>query len=162
MMRNPDPRRGFVRALGLAAAAMLLLSAAPVQRAEALSLINPAAVPTAKYASEGLTTEVRGGHGGHGHGGGGFHGGGHRGGGAAFHGGGFRGGHVFHGGGFRHHGFAFRHHRFHRHVYYAPSYYYYPHRCRVIWTHYGPRRICHHRHWRHHYWRHHHRHHRFY
>jgi hypothetical protein len=156
MMRIPDPRCGFVRALGLAAAAMLMLSAAPVQRAEALSLINPAAVPTAKYASEGLTAEVRGGHGGHGHGGGGFHGGGHR-------GGGFHGGHVFHSGGFRHHGFAFRHHRFHRHVYYAPSYYYYPHRrCRVIWTHYGPRRICHHRHWRYHHWRHHHRHHRFY
>jgi hypothetical protein len=193
MMKIPDPGRGLVRCLGLAAAAMLALSAAASQRAEALSLINPGAVPTAKYASDGLTTEVRGGHGGGGHGGGGggfhggggggfhgggaafhgggfrsggaaFHGGGFRGGGAAchgggfrsggavFHGGGFRGGHVFHGGGFRHGGFAFRHHRhhFHRHFYYAPSYYYYPYRrCRIIWTYYGPRRICHYRHWHH-------------
>ena len=31
------------------------------QRAEALSLINPGAAPSAKYASDGLTTEVRGG-----------------------------------------------------------------------------------------------------
>jgi hypothetical protein len=172
MMKIPDPGRGLVRCLGLAAAAMLALSAAASQRAEALSLINPGAVPTAKYASDGLTTEVRGGHGGgaafHGggfrsggaafHGGGfrsggaAFHGGGFRSGGAVFHGGGFRGGHVFHGGGFRHGGFAFRHHRhhFHRHFYYAPSYYYYPYRrCRIIWTYYGPRRICHYRHWHH-------------
>ena len=101
-----------------------------------------------------------------------FHGGGFRGGGAAFHGGGFRGGGmaihrggfraapVFHGGGHR---FVHRHayhrpHVFHRHhfghrrffhprFYYAPAYYsypayYYPRRCRVIWTYYGPRRIC--------------------
>jgi hypothetical protein len=124
-----------------------------------------------------------GGHGGGGHGGGGggfhgggggfhgggaaFHGGGFHGGGAMFHGGGFHGGHVFHGGGFRHGGFAFRHHRFHRHfygAYYDYPYYYSYHRCRVIWTYYGPRRICHYRHhyWRHHHWHHHHRHHRFY
>jgi hypothetical protein len=156
MTKIPDPGRGLVRCsvrfLGLAAAAMLVLSAAPDQRAEALSLINPGTAPTAKHASDGLTTEVRGGHGG-----GDFHG-------AAIHSGGFRrSGAVFHSGGFRHGGFAFRHHRFHRYFFYAPSYYYYPYRyCRVIWTYYGPRRICHHRHWRHHYWRHHHRHHRFY
>jgi hypothetical protein len=183
MMKIPDPGRGLVRCLGLAAAAMLVLSAAANQRAEALSLINPSAVPTAKYSSEGLTTEVRGGHGGGGHGGGGgfhgggrgggfhgggaafhggggfrgggaaFHGGGFRSGGAVFHGGGFRAGHVFRGGGFRHGGFAFRHHRFHRHFYgsyYDYPYYYYPYRrCRIIWTYYGPRRICHYRHWHH-------------
>ena len=179
MMRIPDSGRGLVRCLGLAAVAILVLSAAASQRAEALSLINPAAAPAAKHAADGLTTEVRGhggGGGGHGHGGGGgfrggggggfrgaaIHSGGFRSGGAVFHGGGFRSGHVFRGGGFRHHGFAFRHHhRFHRHFYYAPSYYYYPHRyCRVIWTYYGPRKICRYRPWWHH--RHYHRHHRWY
>jgi hypothetical protein len=166
MMKIPDRGRGIVRCLGLAAAAMLALSAIPGERAEALSLINPAAAPTAKYASGGPATEIRGGHGGGGHGGGGFHGGGFHsggfhGGGAAFHGGGFRSGgamfhgggfrtaHVFHGGGFRHGGFRHRH--FHRHFYGSYyddyPYYYYPHRrCRVIWTYHGPRRICHHRH----------------
>jgi hypothetical protein len=178
MTKIPDPGRGlvrcFVRCLGLAAAAMLVLSVAPGQRAEALSLINPGAVPTAKYASGGLTTEVHGGHGSGGHGphgsvgvkasGAVVHGGVFRSSSPVFRGAGIRTAHVFHGSGFHHRGFAFRHHhhRFHQHFYYAPSYYYYPHRyCRVIWTYYGPRRICHHRHWRHHYWRHHHhRHHR--
>jgi hypothetical protein len=198
MLRIPDPGRGLVRCLGLAAAAILLLSAATGERAEALSLANPGAVPAAKYVSDGWTTEVRGGHGGGGHGGG-FHGGGgggFRGGGAAFHasgirsggavfhgggyrsgaavfrGGGYRSGHVFRGGGYRYsgiryggyryggHRFAHRHHHFHRRFFYGPSYYddypyYYHHyrRCRVIWTYYGPRRVCHFRHWRHHrYW----------
>src|SRR5258705_1286689 len=86
MMKIPDPRRGVVRCLGLAAAAMLMLSAATSERAEALSPINPASAPAAKHASDGLTTEVRGGHGGHG----GGHGGGHRRG--RPRGGGFRGG----------------------------------------------------------------------
>ncbi len=184
MMKIPDPRCGLVRcsarALGLAAAAMLVLSAAPSRRAEALSLINPGAAPTAKMASGALTTEVRGGgHGGGGHvggggsyhGGGGYHGGGafhgaaiHAGGfrssGAMFHGGGFQTARVFHGGGLRHGGFAFRHHR--RHFFYGASYYDYPYyyypyrRCHIVWTYYGPRRVCHYRHWRHHYRRHHH------
>ena len=52
-MKVSDPRRGAIRgsfrSLGLAAAAMLLLAAATGQRAEALSLINPGAVPSAKY-----------------------------------------------------------------------------------------------------------------
>src|SRR5215208_6804841 len=105
MMKIPDPGRGLVRCLGLAAAALFALSAVPGERAEALSLINPGAVPTAKDASDGLI-EVRNGHGGRG--GGGFHGGGFRGGGAAFHGGGFRGGGAaFHGRGFRTGGAAF-------------------------------------------------------
>ncbi len=87
MNRIPDPGRGLVRRLSLAAAAMLVLSVAAGERAEALSLINPGAAPSAKVVSGGLTTEVRGGHGGggfHGGGGGGFHGGG----GGGFHGGG--------------------------------------------------------------------------
>ena len=89
-----------------------------------------ASLPAAKYASEGLTIEVRspmpaeaavsvvadggggfrgGGGGGFRGGGGGFHGGGFRGGGAAFHGGGFRGGGMaFRGGGIRYGGAAFR------------------------------------------------------
>jgi hypothetical protein len=140
VMKIRDSGRGLVRCLSLAAAAMLALSAAAGQRAEALSLINPGAVPTAKYASNGLTTEVRGGHGHGGHGGA-FRGGGFRSGGAA----------VFRGGGFRQGGFGIRHHRhhFHRHFYYAPSDYYPYRRCRIIRTYYGPRRICHYRQWHH-------------
>ena len=175
MITIPDPRRGFVRCLGLAAVAMLALSAAPGQRAEALSLSNPGAVSTAKYLSDALTTEVRFGGGGRGGGGGGFRGGGggfhggggFRGGGAAFHGGGFRSsGAVFRGGGFRaghafrgsgyrygayrYGGFrvAHRHHFRPRYYGYAPYYYSYPRRCRIVWTYYGPRRICYHRHHR--------------
>jgi len=116
-------------------------------------------------------------HGGGFRGGGGFHGGGFRGGGfhgggfRGFHGGGFRAAPAFHGGFHRHHGGYHRFHgggyrygyrpHFHRHFhhrrfFYGPSYYpayYNPHRrCRVIWTDYGPRRIC--RPWyRHHHWR---------
>ena len=122
--------RGLVCRAGLAAAAVLALSAATQQRAEALSLASPGLVPAAKYASEGLMIEVRspnagggggfrgggggggfrgGGGGGFRGGGGGFHGGGFRGGGAAFHGGGFRGGGMaFRGGGIRYGGAAFR------------------------------------------------------
>jgi hypothetical protein len=178
-------RRGPVRCLvrsGLAAAAMLAFSAASGQ---AMSLINPGAAPIAKAASAALTTEVRGGHGGggggghggggggggggHGGGGGGFHAGGaaFHGGGAALHSGAFRSGPIVHGGGVR---FAHHRHHFHRPFFYGASYYpyyddypyYYSHRrCRVVWTHYGPRRICHFRHWRHHHWRRHH-HHRHY
>jgi hypothetical protein len=149
-MNMTNPGRGLVRRLGLAAAAILVLSAASQQSAEALSLASPGMVPVAKSAADGLKTEVRGGHGG----GGGGHGGG-----AAFHGGGFRsGGVAFHGGGYRYGGFRGHHfggygygHHFHRH-FYAPSYYYYPHRyCRVVWTYYGPHRICP---WRHHRWHH--------
>src|SRR5438477_11014982 len=181
----------YVLRSGLAAAAMLALSAAaPIQHAKAMSLIGPGAAPIAKASSGGMTTEVRGGGGGgggghggggggHGGGGGGFHGGGGgfhggggmHGGGAAFHGGGFRGGGAaFHGGGFRaggpvfrggafharpaFHGagfrFAHRHH-FRSRFFYGASYYpyydYYPYRrCRIILTHYGPRRICRFRH----------------
>jgi len=61
MIRILDSGRGAVRCLGFAAAAMLALSTVP-QRAEALSLINPGAVSAAKLTSDGLTTEVRGGH----------------------------------------------------------------------------------------------------
>ena len=185
MLKIPDPRRA-IRGFGLAAAAMLMLTATTGQRAQALSLINPGTAPSAKYASDGLTTEVRGGHG---HGGGGFRGGGggggFRGGGAAIHGGGFRGGAVFRGGGFRaapafHRGGGYRfaapgivrhhhvgprrayfHHRHHirpRYYGYAPAYYpqriYYPRRfCKVVWTYYGPRKICRYRPWHHHHWR---------
>lgn len=149
-----DFRRSVARGFGLAAIAVLALSAFASQRAEALTLINPGAAPAAKYASEGLTTEVRG----HGHGGGGHFRG---------HGGGFRAGHVFRGGGiryggYRRHGYRFaafhRHRHFHRHFYrpyYAQSYYYPYGHCRVILTYYGPRKICRYRTWHHHHRRHH-------
>jgi hypothetical protein len=188
MMKISVPGRGRARSLsrclGLAAAALFALSVAPGQRAEALSLINPGALPAAKHAPQGLTIEVA--HGGHG-GGGGWHGGGGGGGGAAIHGGSFKSGGpafsgsgvrsfsrsgspVFHGSGIRHSGFAFRHHRFHRRFFVGASYYpyddypyYYSYRrCRTVWTDYGPRRVCHYRHWRHHHWRHHHRRHHHY
>ena len=79
-MAISDPGRGLVRRLGVTAAALLAFAAASQQRAEALSLASPGTAPSAKFATDDLTTEVR--HGGHG-GGGGFRGGG---------GGGFRGG----------------------------------------------------------------------
>jgi hypothetical protein len=131
-----------------------------------------------------------GGHGGgggmHG-GGGGMHGGGggmHIGGGGmhigggAMHGGGGgmhiggSGMHAVTGGGFHHPGghFIFAHHHHHHHFgrgFYGygyddyPAYYYYPRRCPIVWTHYGPRRICHYHRW-HHYRHHHHRRHHWY
>ncbi len=189
-MAISDPGRGLVRRLGVTAAALLAFAAASQQRAEALSLASPGAAPSAKFATDGLTTEVQ--H--RGHGGGGFRGGG--GGGfrgvaavafaaaavvsaaagfmavdseaavlrsmvavseavALRSGGGFRAAPVFHGGGMRYghrhiyHRPHFHHrHHFHRR-FYAPRYYAYPyyhgyrHRyCRVIWTYYGPRKIC--------------------
>ena len=82
-MAISDPGRGLVRRLGVTAAALLAFAAASQQRAEALSLASPGTAPSAKFATDDLTTEVR--HGGHGGGGGGFRGGG---------GGGFRGGGV--------------------------------------------------------------------
>src|SRR5437764_5628899 len=132
MINISSAARGPVRYVlrsGLAAAAMLALSAAPGQHANAMSLIGPGAAPIAKASSGGMITEVRGGGGG-GHGGGGgghgggggfhgggggFHGGGGmHGGGAAFHGGGFRGGGgAFHGGGLRAGGPGFRGGAFH-------------------------------------------------
>lgn len=156
MLRISRPGAGPVRLLGLAAIAVLMLSAGTVRRAEALTLINPATSPAAKAATDDLLTQVR--HGGGGHGGGGhFHGGGgHFGG---FHGGGFRAAPAFHGGGIRygavHYGgyrrhwggyyrpyYGYRH--FHRRYYYGGyyPYYHYPRRCRIIWTYYGPRRVC--------------------
>jgi hypothetical protein len=173
------------RFFGLAAAALLMLSATTSERAQALSLINPGAVAPAKIAADGLTTEVRGGHGGGGHGGGG-HGGGYGGGhgwggggvrsGAAIHSGAFRTGPVFTGGGVRSgvrfggHRFGHRHHRrFFAGGYYDDyPYYDYPYYaspgCRIVVTDYGPRRVCNTRHWRHHHYRRHHhrRHHRVY
>lgn len=70
MTRIAHSRRGLVRDLSLAAVALLMLAIAPSREASAMSLITPSVSPLAKQTSEGLTTEVRGGHGG-GHGGGG-------------------------------------------------------------------------------------------
>ena len=194
-MAISDPGRGLVRRLGVTAAALLAFAAASQQRAEALSLASPGTAPSAKFATDDLTTEVRhGGHGGGGFrvaevavsavveavvsaaagfmavdfrgGGAAFHGGGFRGGGVAIHRGGFRAAPVFRGGGMR---YGYRHvyhrphfhhrHHFHRR-FYAPRYYGYPyyygyrHRyCRVIWTYYGPRKICRYRPWYRHHWR---------
>lgn len=163
MLRTSGLKASPMRLLGIAAATALMLSAGTARRAEALTLINPATSPATKAAADDLVTQVRhgGGHGGHG---GGFHGGGFRGfhGGGAhiggFRGGGFRGGHIGgyryggvryggYGGYHRHWGYhrphyGYRH--FHRRYYYGGyyPYYHYPRRCRIIWTYYGPRRVC--------------------
>ena len=63
-MTISDPGRGFVRRLGLAAAAIFVLAAASQQCAEALSLASPGTAPSAKSAHDGLTIQVRGGRGG--------------------------------------------------------------------------------------------------
>lgn len=169
MLRILGLRAGPMRLLGLAAVATLMLSAGTARRADAMTPINPTALPAAKVAGDDMITQVRHGGGGHGGGfhGGGFRGGGFHGGGAhfgGFRGGGFRAAHIGGGhryGGFRHYGgyhrhwggyhrpyFAHRH--FHRRYYggYYPSYHY-PRRCRVIWTDYGPRRVCRWHRWHH-------------
>ena len=167
-----NPRRLIVASAGVAAVLML----APAQRAQALSLASPGAVPlSAKYVTDGLI-EVRGGHGGgrgggfhggggrgfHGGGGGGFRGGFRGGGGRAFHGGGFRG---FHGGihrdGFvgRPHVWAGHRHHFRARHFVRPRFYggyyptYYRPRCRIVLTYYGPRKICRYRPWVHRHYR---------
>jgi hypothetical protein len=169
-----------MRLLGLAAFATLMLSAGTARRAEAMTPINPTALPAAKAASDDMITQVRhggggGGHGGGFHGGGGFRGGGgfHGGGGhiggfrgGGFHGGGIRAAPAFHGGGYRYGGihhyggfhryggyhrpYYYGHRHFHRRYYggYYP-YYSHPRRCRVIWTYYGPRRVCRWHRWHH-------------
>jgi hypothetical protein len=158
-------------------------AASPIARMAADAMI------TEVHGHGGGGGGFHGGGGGFHGGGGGFHGGAaFHGGGAVFHGGGFRsaapvfhggGLHTLHGGGFYHHDggarFVFAHHHHHRHFglgFYGygyddyPAYYYdYPRRCRIIYTDYGPRRICHYHRWHHrwHHYRHHHRrHHHWY
>jgi hypothetical protein len=161
---------GLVRSACLAAAAVFALSTMPAQRAQAMSPVNPGTAP-AQSTADDLMIQVRGHGGGGGHGiGGGHVGGGHIGGGhfggARFGGGGWHGARVAHFGGYRYGGFRhygghrfarFHHHRrfFHGGYPYYSYYPYYHHRCRIVWTHYGPRRVCWHRHW--HRW-----HHRYY
>lgn len=146
MVRILGPRTRPLRLLGLAAVATLMLTAGTAPRAEAMTPINPTALPTAKAASDDMITQVRFGGGG-GHGGGGHFGGFHAA--PAFHGGGLRYGGIHYGGYHRHWGggyyrpyYGYRH--FHRRYYYGGyyPYYHYPRRCRIIWTYYGPRRIC--------------------
>jgi hypothetical protein len=129
------------RLFGFLAMAGLMMVALPAERAQAVSLINPATTASSKYLSDNLVVEVR--HGGHG--GGGFRGG--FGGGRHFGGGHFGGGHF----GRAH--FVHRPFFIHRHVwrprYVYPSYYYAQPRlfCRRVWTDFGPRRICRYRPW---------------
>ena len=58
-MAISDAGRGLVRCLGVTAAAVFALAAASQQRAEAFSLASPGTAPAAKYATDGLTTEVQ-------------------------------------------------------------------------------------------------------
>src|SRR4051812_49360805 len=142
MIRDLGYWRGAVRCVVGATAAMLVLSAVPAERAEAMSLINAGGVPSAKQAFEGLAVEV---HGGGGHG-------------AVSHGA------TVHSSATPVSAPAVRaavvssgHHHHHHHfgsLFYGPSYYYpYPDDCRIIWTAYGERRVCQ---WQYlHYWKHH-------
>jgi hypothetical protein len=79
-----------------------------------------------------------------------FHGGG-----PVFYGGGMRYGGIRYGGmrygGMRYGGFGWHHHFHHRHFFFGGFYpyyggyypYYYPYRrCRIVWTYFGPRRVC--------------------
>ena len=56
MITIQNVRRGLVRSFGMAAAAMLLLSAAPAARAA--SLIGPAGAPASKQVSGALVTAI--------------------------------------------------------------------------------------------------------
>jgi hypothetical protein len=137
------------RLFGFLAMAGLMLLAVPVERAQAVSLINPATSAQTKYLSDNLTVEVR-------HRGGGFRGGGFR---SGFRGGGHFGHRHFGHRHFGHRHFGHRHVHFHRpfvHRHYwrprpviYPAYYYGQPRlyCRRVWTDFGPRRICRHRPW---------------
>lgn len=176
--------RHALRLLGVAAA-LLTLSAASSQRAEALSPINPGSAATGKAATgkavaNGLAIEVRGGRGG-----GGGWGGGRGFSGAAVRGGSFGGGSAIAGGArFAGHGFGHRHQFggavvggvYYDDYPYDGSYYDYPADypvvgpgfvagpgCRMVVTAYGPRTVCRHRAARHYHARrrhHHRRHHR--
>jgi hypothetical protein len=175
--------RCLARSVALMAAVLVLSAASHRAEALSLVNPGALTAAKAASGASTIDVAGHGGGGGHGggafHGGGGgaFHGGG-----AAFHGaairggapaihGGFRAAPAFHGGAFRtahvfrggvrHGGLGFRHHRFHRGFFVGSSYYYddypyyyYPGRCRVIWTDYGRRRVCHFRHWRHRHWHH--------
>jgi len=161
--------RTSMRLLGFAAAALLTLSAFASERAEALSLVNPAAAAAGKVAADGLAIEVRGGHGGSG----GY--GGHAGYGGSFHSapsfqsGAFRTGPAVVGSGTRFGGRHFAHGRHFRRVFIGGVYYDYPYDddypyyeeypaysaapgCRIVVTDYGPRQVCNYRPWRHHYY----------
>lgn len=124
------------RLFGFLAMAGLMMFALPAERAQAVSLINPASTAQTKYLSDDLVIQV------HRRGGGGFRG---------FHGGGRHFGHRHFG---HRHVHFHRPHFVHRHVwrprpYIYPSYYYAQPRlfCRRVWTDFGPRRICRHRPW---------------
>ncbi len=128
--------------VGAAAAFSLALTMASLDQAQAMVPAGAGAASAVKsIAGEGPTQVRFGGHFGR------------------FHGGGF---HRFHGGFYRRHVF-FGPRFYHRRRFYAGyyPYYYAPvYRCPLVWTVYGPRRICgYRRHFVHyHYWRHPHRH----
>jgi hypothetical protein len=180
MIAIPKLGGALVRHVGLAAAALLMSVGLQSRPADAVSLASPGAASLAQQFTDARTTEARFGGGGHGGGmhmgGGGMHFGG-GGGGMHFGGGGFHaapmfhgGGAVFHGGGMRYGGmhyggirygyggYGWRHFH-HRHFFFGgfyPYYYgdYYPYyrRCRIIWTYFGPRRVCHRPWWYRPYW----------
>lgn len=136
--------KSFVDWLGLVAVAALMTLAVAPRQAEAMTASRAGLANAAKQAGAGriVAARVVMGHGFHtyGGGGGGYGGGGHFYGGGGHH---YGGGGHFYGGGYR-----WRPHYYGRSFYYGPSYYYgsgyypYPRRCRVVWTYYGPRRIC--------------------
>lgn len=128
----------MTRLIGFLAMAGLMLFAAPAERAQAVSLINPAGATQSKHLSDGLVVEVRNR--------GGFRGGGRHFGRAHF------GGrpHFVHRHRFVHHRpFIVRRHVWRPRPVIYPRYYYAQPRlyCRRVWTDFGPRRICRYRPW---------------
>ena len=124
------------RLLGFLAMAGLMMLGAPVERAQAVSLINPAAAAQSKYLSDDLVVEVR-----H-RGGGGFHG--FRGGGVRFGGPRFGGPRFIGGPRFVHRPFVHRRHIWRPYPLFVASPRLY---CRWFYTDFGPRRICRYRPW---------------
>jgi len=121
---------------GAAAALGLALALAPFGQAQAMTPASSGAASALQSIAGEGTTQVR--FGGHFHGGGGFH---------HFHGGGFYRPHFYAGPRF--------YHRPRFYAAYPGPYYYAPvYRCPLVWTVYGPRRICaYRRHFVHHYGR---------
>jgi hypothetical protein len=126
---------------GAAAALSLALTVAPLHPAQAVTPASAGAASALQRIASETTTQVRFG----GHFGGGHFGGGHFG---HFHGGFYRR-HVFVGPRFYHRPRFYA--AYYPYPYYAPVY-----RCPLVWTVYGPRRICAYRrhfvgyyHWRH-------------
>lgn len=130
----------MIRLGALAVGALMTIAIAPRQ-ADAMSVPPGAVENAAKQAGAAgiIPARVVMGHGFHPYGGGGGGGGHFYGGGGHYYGG---GGHFYGGGHYWRRGYYGPSFYFGPSYYYGSGYYPYPRRCRVVWTYYGPRRIC--------------------